>query len=168
MNFTIDKIIDPELLHELYDDYKSGTMVTSPGNMATNKGPIYGDYRRCTVMRTPVKLWPDIAQQLEQYVGDGTTVSQYDFILYKEGDWFGRHNDIGRSFPGRKWTTVTLMELSDDFEGQGLCLYDGDKQVFPEIKVGETIVFDSAIYHSAEPVVKGERLVLVAWLKNNS
>jgi Rps23 Pro-64 3,4-dihydroxylase Tpa1-like proline 4-hydroxylase len=170
MIYQTAKIISNDLLDELYEDFKSGTMPTRPGGMSSGKGgDIYNDYRKCTVMTAPVALWKDIAVQIEEYIGDGSRVNQFDYILYQEGDWFVKHNDTGKSFPNRKWTTVTLMKLSDDYEGQGLALYDEeDNEVFPKMEVGDTIIFDSNIYHEAKPVKKGTRLVLVAWLANNS
>lgn len=170
MIYKSDKIVSDDLLEELHEDFKSGMMPTRAGGMSSGKGgDIYNDYRKCTVMATPVSLWKDIAVQIEEYIGDGSQVNQFDYILYQEGDWFVKHNDTGKSFPHRKWTTVTLIDVSDDFEGQGLALYDEeDNEVFPKLKIGETVIFDSNIYHEAKPVVKGTRLVLVAWLINNT
>ena len=164
--YKVSKVIDSESLQELYDDYKSGTMLSKRGAMSdpNTHERSYGDARKCTVMYTPVRLWSHIAKQIEEFVGDGSEVNQFDYILYEEGDWFAKHHDIGVSFPDRKWTTVTLMDLSDDYEGDGLCLYNGEEEVFPEMQIGETILFDSAVYHEAKPVKKGSRLVLVAWL----
>lgn len=169
--YKVSKVIDEEFLTELYEDFKSGTIPTRLGGMSAgpSQGEIYNDYRKCTVMAMPVRIWPEIAKQIEDFVGDGSKVNQFDFIIYKEGDWFVKHNDTGHSFPNRKWTTVTLLQLSDDYEGQGLSLYDeDDNEVFPKMEVGDTVIFDSNIYHEAKPVVKGTRLVLVAWLVKNS
>lgn len=168
MIYKTVKLISPDLLEELHDDFKSGTMRSKPGGMSSDLlgPPIYNEMRKCTVMYTPVSLWQDIAKQIEDYIGDGTYVNQFDYILYQEGDWFVKHNDTGKSFPNRKWTTVTLIDLSDDYEGQGLALYDeDDNEVFPKMEVGDTIIFDSNIYHEAKTVQKGTRLVLVAWLR---
>jgi predicted 2-oxoglutarate/Fe(II)-dependent dioxygenase YbiX len=170
--YKVSKVIDPELLTELHEDFKSGTMRSKAGAMSDPQAKNharYGDARKCTVMYTPVVLWPEIAQQIEDFVGDGSKVNQFDYILYKEGDWFIKHNDTGVSFPNRKWTTVTLIDLSDDYEGDGLCLYDDKgEEVFPKMEIGDTILFDSDIYHEAKRVKKGTRLVLVAWLVKNS
>lgn len=169
MMYECVKIIDTELLNELYDDFKSGTMPTKPGSMSSgSRGRIYNDYRKCTCIAMPVSLWQDIAKQIENYIDDGTYVNQFDYILYEEGDWFVRHNDTGKQFPNRKWTTVTVIDVSDDYKGKGLCLYDGEEEVFPNMKVGETVIFDSNIDHEAKRVEKGTRLVLVAWLAKNS
>lgn len=165
--YKIAKVVDPDLLTELYEDFKSGTMPSKRGAMSdplAKNHAHYGDARKCTVMRTPVMMWPEIAKQIEDFVGDGSKVNQFDYILYKEGDWFIKHNDTGVSFPDRKWTTVTLIDLSDDFEGEGLCLYNGEEEVFPEMSIGDTILFEARVYHEARPVKKGTRLVLVAWL----
>lgn len=168
MIYKTAKLISPDLLEDLHDDFKSGTMLTKPGGMAggPDVGDIYNDYRKCTVMSMPLNMWQEITQQIENYLDDGTYVNQFDYILYQEGDWFGKHNDTGQSFPNRKWTTVTLIDLSDDYEGQGLALYDEeDNEVLPNMEVGDTVIFDSNIYHEAKPVKKGTRLVLVAWLR---
>lgn len=174
--YKIGKVIDDELLYELLEDFKGNHVPTNPSGVSHGIGKNEVDTmsRRSTRVETHYSFWPEICDQLEQFVGDGSRVGQMDFVVYNEGDFFSKHYDApppGQDYDTepsivtRKWTTVTLLELSDDYRGQGLCLYDGnDEKVSPSFTVGETIAFRSYIFHEAQPVEQGSRLVLVSWL----
>jgi len=62
------------------------------------------------------------------------------------------------------------LDKSDNLIGGDLVVFDGkDDQVgrVIDLKVGETVVFDSrTVYHEITEVTQGKRTSLVVWLKD--
>ena len=128
-------------------------------------GNVYDPSKRSTTgVRIDPTLYPEITELLESLVDDDTVVNQFDFLIYNKGDFFGRHRDIFKE-PEREdyriWTTITVLDLSDDLQGGQLCIDDNDPI---SLQVGETVIFKSDVYHEALEVLQGTRKVLVAWL----
>lgn len=96
-------------------------------------------------------------------------VKEYNFLIYNPGDHFDWHKDKIKeeNRQERKYSSTTVLSLSDDLEG-GLFAID-DQQGFQanvDIKLGETLLFRSDLRHRVFPVIKGKRIVLVAWIYN--
>jgi len=100
--------------------------------------------------------------------------AQMEFIHYKgTGQTFHPHTDdlpMGETH-GRLYTSVTMLEKSDDLMGgtlnvwlprEGTVLHwDGKYMV--DLEVGETIMFPAYFLHEVTPLVQGERKVLISW-----
>lgn len=168
--YKVAKIIDDQTLQEIIDDFKSGTFPQDMPAVQTNGVNVLNtDIRKVLRTKTDPRLWADFCDQIESYINDGSKVNQLDLLYYREGDFFKAHKDTGLIYGTRTWTTVTILEYSEDYEGEGLALYEDDPivnkvdPIFPTLNVGETIVFSSDIFHEAMIVKKGYRLVIVAW-----
>ena len=116
-------------------------------------------------------IFPDVCEEIENWVGDGTKVRQLDLLIYNVGSRFREHTDNGGQAKQRIHSTSTLLEISDDLVGGDLVLYeDGELNgaTNVELKVGETVLFDSLNqWHEVTEVTQGKRICLVAWLKNS-
>lgn len=81
-------------------------------------------------------------------------------VRYSPGGHYIPHSDVGRLTRNRYYTV--LCYLNDDFEG-------GNTQ-FPALKYsvvprcGKAILFPSAYLHGGEPVIRGEKYILVSWI----
>lgn len=169
--YKVEKIIDDQTLQEIIDDFKSGTFPQDiPAVQNNGKNVNNSKYRKVLRTKTDPRLWVDFCSQIESHINDGSKVNQLDLLYYQEGDFFKPHQDSGLIYGNRTWTTVTILEYSEDYEGEGLALYEEDPYVnkvdpiIPTLNVGETIVFSSDIFHEARVVKKGSRLVIVAWM----
>ena len=94
-------------------------------------------------------------------------VNEFNYLIYDKGDHFKRHRDklFVEGRPQRVYSTSTLISQSDDFEGGELIVYDNDNNpINTDLQVGETAFFDSNSSHQVNPVTKGTREVLVAWI----
>ena len=166
--YEIVNIVDQDLIDDFLYQYRNNMLQSKPGEVAhgySNK--MSSSHRVVTRLRAEPKMNPEFCEILETYIGDGSIVNQLDFLLYREGDFFLPHSDVIKTDPFRTWTTVTMLDESDDLEGGSLNLYR-DFGTEPEhriwLKNGETIIFKSDVIHEAAKVEKGYRIVMVAWL----
>ncbi len=87
---------------------------------------------------------------------DGTQL-----IRYPVGGHYLPHQDAGPDFPHRYFTVVCY--LNDDFEG--------GHTWFPSLKYsavprcGSWLLFPAHYSHCAQPVVRGEKFVIVSWME---
>jgi Rps23 Pro-64 3,4-dihydroxylase Tpa1-like proline 4-hydroxylase len=160
-------IIDKELLDEIKDDFYSGSFSVTPSQVSTGTNGYLSNDRTSTKLEVHRTWYPEFCEQMASIYGE-LEVTQIDVLHYDKGQKFVKHYDriIGEE-ESRIYTTVSILELSDDFEGDGLVLYsseDDDVGYSPKIEEGQTIVFPADHWHAASPVVKGTRLVVTAWL----
>jgi len=82
-------------------------------------------------------------------------------IRYREGGHYVPHSDVGTNELAERYFTA-LCYLNDNFEG--------GRTGFPSLAYsaapsrGKAIIFPSFYWHSAEPVVQGEKFILLTWL----
>jgi len=81
-------------------------------------------------------------------------------VRYKPGGHYAVHADAGFDLQSRYFSV--LCYLNSDFEGGHTSFPSLNYSVIPES--GKAIVFPSQYLHCAEPVTKGEKYVLVAWV----
>ena len=81
-------------------------------------------------------------------------------LKYGPADHYVPHLDTGPGFEDRYFSVVCY--LNDDFSG-GLTSFPGlDYAATPE--TGKAIVFPSNYLHCSEPVISGEKIVMVSWI----
>ena len=85
-------------------------------------------------------------------------ISNIHYINYKTGEEGKRHVDSGAS------EKTFIILLNDDFEGGEFYL---KREPIP-FKKGEILQFNGNHYHEIKPITKGNREVLVIWLKWNN
>ncbi len=82
-------------------------------------------------------------------------------IRYKTGGHYVPHKDSDEMEFANRYFTV-LCYLNDDFQGGGTR--------FPSLKhtvrsvPGKTLIFPSHYLHAAEPVMEGEKFILLTWM----
>ncbi len=83
-------------------------------------------------------------------------ITSIHYINYKKGEGAKEHSDIGAS------NKTFIFILNDEFEGGEFHL---DKNYVPLVK-GDIIAFNGSQLHLVKPIKKGNREVLVVFLKN--
>ena len=67
----------------------------------------------------------------------------------------------------RKLSFIIGLSPAESYEGGEITFKVGPSDTSIKLEQGNMIVFPSFILHKVEPVTKGERYVLVGWLRGN-
>ena len=89
-----------------------------------------------------------------------TEHAETHFVRYAPGNYYTPHSDTGVHRQDRYFTVVCY--LNEDFEGGGTTFPKLNYAVMP--RAGKAVIFPSTYLHSAEPVTRGEKYILVSWL----
>ena len=81
-------------------------------------------------------------------------------VRYLPGGRYMAHADAGQDMQDRYFSVVCY--LNSDFEGGTTWFPNLSYRAIPQC--GKAIIFPSTYLHSAEPVLEGEKYVLVTWL----
>lgn len=107
------------------------------------------------------KIATTIAPVIKQFWGvDLVEHSGTQLVRYRAGGHYRAHIDAGQDMEDRYFSVVCY--LNNDFQGGGTWFPQLSCRVVPES--GKTIVFPSKYLHAAEPVLEGEKFVLVSWV----
>jgi predicted 2-oxoglutarate/Fe(II)-dependent dioxygenase YbiX len=82
-------------------------------------------------------------------------------VRYKPGGHYVPHTDAGADEFANRYFTV-LCYLNQDFEGGKTSFPSLNYAATPES--GKAIIFPATFLHCAEPVVRGEKLILLSWV----
>ena len=92
---------------------------------------------------------------------DLRTHSGTHLLKYEAADHYRPHKDTGLGFDGRYFSVVCY--LNDDFTG--------GRTLFPTLNyaatpaAGRAIIFPSNYLHGSEPVISGQKFVMVSWIE---
>jgi hypothetical protein len=81
-------------------------------------------------------------------------------LHYPPGGHYVPHQDAVSDMLYRYFTVVCY--LNDDFEGGHTWFPSLNHSVVPQ--VGKAVLFPSRFYHCAQPVIRGEKFVIVSWV----
>lgn len=93
-------------------------------------------------------------------------INQVDLLKYEKGGKYEIHTDHGNDSPR---TLTCILNLNEDYEGGDFVFYkQNSKEELKRIKckTGTLIFFPSNFLypHKVEPITKGKRYSIVAWL----
>lgn len=176
--FMKNKIVDYNSLLDMKEDVDGELKDAGVYNSAGGRIDKSTRSTKIKEFITP-KHYPDISNQLIKLVNkwnparlnDDYIVWEFNYLIYDKGDHFKRHKDkiIVKNKAERIYSTSTLISQSEDFEGGELIVFDeDDNPINTDLQVGETAFFDSMTPHQVNPVTKGTREVLVAWIYKKS
>ena len=150
---------DPALIREAQEDggynivaradVRSASTLNSPA-----VEPLYEEFE--TKIDSLVK--PLIRQLWKLDLG---THSGTHLLKYEAADHYQPHQDTGLGFDHRYFSVVCY--LNDDFTG--------GRTLFPTLRyavtpqAGRAILFPSGYLHGSEPVISGQKFVLVSWIQ---
>jgi hypothetical protein len=109
------------------------------------------DYRLTTTINPVIKQFWGVDLQGHS----GTQI-----VRYLPGGRYLAHADAGQDMQDRYFSVVCY--LNSDFEGGTTWFPNLSYRAIPQS--GKAIIFPSTYLHSAEPVLEGEKFVLVTWL----
>ena len=126
------------------------------------------------VRQTTVPRSPDTAWVYERLAGaiDGCNRELFGFDLrdfnedlaivdYREGDFYEWHLDIGHAANSRKLSVSVMLSSPEDYDGGALAFPSAE---FDRVPRGSAVVFPSFLLHGVQPVKRGRRCALLAWI----
>jgi Rps23 Pro-64 3,4-dihydroxylase Tpa1-like proline 4-hydroxylase len=130
------------------------------------------DVRSASTLNSPAveRLYEEFEMKLDLLVKplirqlwklDLGTHSGTHLLKYEATDHYLPHQDTGLGFDGRYFSVVCY--LNDDFAG--------GRTLFPTLnyamtpQAGQAILFPSSYLHGSEPVISGQKFVIVSWIE---
>ena len=180
--FYRDFIFDEEqmtYLKELYQEKQSDLHRAKVIGDEYGRGQI-SDARVCDHVSIQHLHSPDISMALNNAARydwgidfpDDAWFAQFEFIRYQNPhDRFERHVDDNpeATTSGRIFTSVTMINRSDDLEGCELTVWTpNEKEYVIDLEEGETVMFPAWYFHQANALYKGSRVVLISWCQHKA
>lgn len=88
----------------------------------------------------------------------------FTILRYDKNQEFKRHTDSGVEYPNRYKTLIIQLSDETDYDGGELCIFHKDETIVSSKEIGNVIMFDSSIEHSANKIKDGIRYSMVLWL----
>ena len=172
----IKNIIKPEFIENIIPiiNHKSNEKLDIRGGLNTKIRNVKGYHLN---FETPTNLfyWNFIKQEIERlyllYKAKfpkmaSNKINQIDLLKYNVGGKYEIHTD---HFTTALRHLSIIMNLNDDYEGGDLIFTDQKEKEIKRLKLGKgSIVFFPSNFmypHSIEPITKGTRYSIVAWLQ---
>ena len=96
-------------------------------------------------------------------------MDKLQLLKYNVGGHYGWHLDIGSGdHMYRKLSFVIPLSPPEHYEGGELIVKTSKKEQSVPLTQGKMILFPSFILHKVTPVTKGERYMLVGWLRGKT
>jgi predicted 2-oxoglutarate/Fe(II)-dependent dioxygenase YbiX len=172
----IKKIIDPEFIKKIIPliNHKAKKNLEIRRGVDTNIRNVKG-YTLNFDTPTNIFYWNYIKQEIEKlYVYykakfpkmASDTINQIDLLKYTPGGKYNVHTD---HYSTTRRVLSVIINLNDNYEGGDLIFTDQKEKEIKRLKLdkGSIVFFPSNfIYpHSIEPITKGTRYSIVAWLQ---
>ena len=172
----LKNIISPEFIDKIIPliDKKSKKNLAVTGGLLKNIRNVKG-YHLNFETPTNIFYWNFIKKEIERlYIYykakfpemKSSKINQIDLLKYAPGGKYEIHTDHYTNSPRH---LSIIMNLNDDYEGGDLIFTDQKNKEIKRLKLGKgSIVFfpSNFIYpHGIEPITKGTRYSVVAWLQ---
>jgi PKHD-type hydroxylase len=116
------------------------------------------------IYNTVVGVAIKVNSQIWSYSLQGADPLQ--LLKYNVGGHYGWHLDIGSdAHMYRKLSFVIPLSPPESYDGGELIVKAGNKERIVPLEQGKMILFPSFILHKVTPVTRGERYMLVGWLR---
>ena len=149
------------------------------GDRIDNEEDSHVDLTIRNVMKADLTTWSGITAHLVsaavhanrkiwQFDIDGMC-NQSEYLQYNASGKYDQHSDqefrVDPDFDYiRKLSALTIINKSNEFEGGKFYIYHNMEKVYPPQEQGDIIVFPSDRMHGCEPITKGTRHAVIAWL----
>lgn len=165
--FYIKRVLDSNDVEELMDQYNSRELVDSTVYDGGDIGQ--RSTRRSKQVAMCDFTFPDICSKVRELVSlYGRDPSLYsakesNLLHYGVGGKFKRHTDRIEGLAPRMFSTITLLNKTEDLVGGDLVV---DDTIAP-LNVGETLIMKAITPHEVTKITKGERWTMVTWIYND-
>lgn len=123
------------------------------------------DYRSSeqVIVYLDFELSAMILEKVQQF-GVKSLPEYFTILKYNKKQEFQRHNDTGITYKSRYKTLIIQLSDETEYDGGELCIFQNNKTTISSKEVGNVIMFDSSIDHSANKIKEGIRYSMVFWL----
>lgn len=158
---VIDHVLSKEECEQWIDEYKDSyelATINSYGQQVVDE-TVRNCYRRFVddAQDKVTLLW----NRIREHVPDAERLNdRLRFLRYTPGQYFKPHYDnISRSIHGFVSKYTLQLYLNDDFEGGETAFFGDDEEwkVAYRPKQGSVLIFDQALRHSGEMLIKGTK-----------
>lgn len=177
--------LDLEACANLLVEVNSAPTTQAPVYIEGTEGTIHENIRKTTSLHpsdeTFSEMWNRLFQQkqlLEDHFGESLTACERpQFLRYKEGDFFVRHQDGNTKqldfdhLRVRRIAIVVFLNSfsaepkADCFSGGELNFYDGPTTFDLRGETGMLVAFRAETFHEVAPVKHGERFTMITWFR---
>jgi len=171
-DFIFDEVQQKHITQKLKEHEPDMKQAKTYGS---DKGINLSDIRSCYNVSLRHREFFDVSYSLKEAteawypeVVPNLWYDQLEFVRYlPPAQTFQRHQDDKEGGPqhDRIYTTVTMVDKSDDLEGGLLRIWlpNTEKSIDIDLEPFETVIFPAHFFHEATPVFKGRRVILIAW-----
>lgn len=175
--FLNPDFLDRETCARLLVEVNSSPTTQAPVYIEGTEGTIHEDIRKTTSLHpsdeTFSNLWNRVFEQkprLEVYFGETLTdCERPQFLRYKEGDFFVRHQDGNTKqldFDHLRVRRISIVVfLNNDFNGGALRFSDNTTTFDLVAETGLLVAFRADVFHEVAPVTSGERFTIITWFR---
>ncbi len=172
----LKNIINPYFLKKIipFINHRAKKHLTVTGGLHKNIRNVKG-YHLNTETPTNNFYWNYIKKEIERLYSfykikfpqmESSKINQIDLLRYTAGGKYDVHTDHGTNSPRH---LSIIMNLNDEYEGGDLIFTDQKEKEIKRIKLtkGSIVFFPSNFMypHSIQPITKGIRYSIVAWLQ---
>jgi len=168
---TNSTVLSPTLCGEIIHKYSQDVVPAG----VTGKAKLNTTIRQASAKPIPIgdidNLYEDLLSIALRVNHEnwGFTLDDHDpiqFLKYTVGGHYNWHLDMGagKHFT-RKLSFIVGLTPTESYEGGEVVFKAGSNERSFKIPQGQMILFPSYILHKVTPVTKGERCVLVGWLR---
>ena len=174
--FITATLLDPALCADLIADAKRSSAV--PAQVTKAQGRVDLDMRRTSRLFVSAEKEQQINGYLQElkprlethFQIQLTGVESFQFLLYREGDFYKRHADKNERADTPdyiKARQVSIVIFLDDetisYTGGTLVIWSLAGPIRVPGEAGKVVAFQSELMHEVEPVQSGERYSIVSW-----
>jgi SM-20-related protein len=186
--FLLRNFLDAETCAQLRAELIEAPTTQAPVYIQGAEGLVHEDVRKTTSLHPAKETFSEIhARLLEQHSAleqhFGETLHDCEppqFLRYKEGDFFVRHQDGNTrqlDFDHLRVRRISIVVFLNDhsaepgegcFSGGVLNFYDPADQTMTFGLEGETgllVAFTAETFHEVLPVTSGERFTIISWFR---
>ena len=175
--FLNRSFLDSGTCARLLVEVNSSPTTQAPVYIEGTEGTIHEDIRKTTSLHpsdeTISNLWNRVVEQkslLEDHFGDSLTdCERPQFLRYKEGDFFVRHQDGNTKqldFDHLRVRRISIVVfLNNGFSGGALKFSDKSTSFDLAGETGLFVAFRADVFHEVAPVISGERFTMITWFR---
>jgi len=173
----LKNIIDKEFIDRLtpFIKHKAKKNMNTKGGLNKQIRNVKGYHLNTEKFPTDLFYWNFIKQEIERLYSfykikfpkmESSKLNQIDLLKYSAGEKYDFHTDNSTGFHR---TLSVIINLNNDYEGGDLIFADQKEKEIKRLKLGKgSIVFFPSNFmypHCIEPITKGTRYSIVAWLE---
>ena len=183
--FLLRNFLDADTCAKLRAELTEAPTTQAPVYIQGTEGLVHEDIRKTTSVHPADDTFTDVHERLlqqlpalAQHFGEALhDCERPQFLRYKEGDFFVRHQDGNTrqlDFDHLRVRRISIVVFLNDFSVEpqagcysgGLLKFDDKDQRFDlEGETGLLVAFTAETFHEVLPVTSGERFTIISWFR---